>query len=293
MNLIRIFRKMTTKISPMLASKIMYRVKMNKRLNLKSPSTFNEKINYLKLKKYPFIKTIINCTDKYMVREYVKNKGLENNLTKLYGCWNTSKEINFTELPNSFVLECNHGCGYNILCKNKNNFDVENEIKKINKWMNEDFGLVSGEPHYSRIEKKIICEEYLEDDILDYKFFCFKGNPEFFYVAQNVDGDFHNMQSDFFYCDGSLADFYRTDHKRFEKLPILPSNLKEMVKIAKILSKDFEFVRVDLFNVNGKIYFSELTFSPCSGFMPINPEYIDFQYGKLIDLNKYIGDKYE
>jgi len=282
--IIRFFRKIITRISPLLASKIMYRVKMHKKLNIKKPETFNEKISFLKLYNYPYDNRIIDCTDKYKVRNYIKSKGLEKILVKLYGCWDSVEKIDFNELPKSFVLKCNHGCGYNILCKDKKNLNIKEIKEKLNSWLKEDFSLVSGEPHYKRIQRRIICEEYLEDEILDYKFFCFNGNPEFFYIAQNVEGDFHNMQSDFFYCDGTLADFYRTDHKRFEKLPKIPSNLDEMIKISRKLSEDFEFVRVDLFNVNGKIYFSELTFSPCSGFMPISPENIDLKYGKMIDL---------
>lgn len=284
MKLLRELRIITNKFFPIFANKVMYRVKMKKSLNYKNPKTFNEKINYLKTYNYPNNQKIIDCSDKFKVREYIRNKGLDSILVKLYMSWNSVSEIDFFKLPKKFVLKCNHGCGYNILCNNKDNFNINNAKSKLKKWMHEDFGLVSGEKHYSKINKKIICEEYLEDDILDFKFFCFKGIPKFFYISQNIKGDFHNMQSDFFYCDGKMADFYRTDHKRFDEIPQMPNNLDEMLKISKILSEDFEFVRVDLFNVKGKIYFSELTFSPCSGFMPLYPEYIDLKYGELINL---------
>ena len=290
MTIVRSLRKTISRISPILLSKILYYIKMKRRLNIRKPQTFNEKINYLKLKCYPNNQLIIDCSDKYKVREYVKGKGLEKHLIKLTGVWNNEKEIIFEGLPKQFVLKCNHGCGYNILCKNKNNFDVTGAKKKLRKWLKEDFSLVSGEPHYSSIERKIICEEYLADDICDYKFFCFKGKPEFFYISQNVNGDFHNMQASFFYCDGTPADFYRTDHERLKKNPILPKNLDKMITIANKLSEDFEFVRVDLYNIRGKIYFSELTFSPCSGLMPLKPEKTDLMYGKMIDIN---GEKYD
>jgi len=276
--IIRLARKTTSMISPKLASSIMYRKVMNRKL------TFNEKISYLKLNKYPNDKLIIQCSDKLLVRNYIESKGLSEYLVKLISSYDSVDNIDFDKLPNKFVLKCNHGCGYNILCKDKNALNKELTLKKLRKWIREDFGLVSSEPHYSKIKRRVICEEYLEDDILDYKFFCFEGVPKFFYIAQNVEGDFHNLQQDFYYPNGELADFYRTDHNRFSTRPNIPSNLNEMLNIASILSRDFEFVRVDLFNVSGKIYFSELTFSPCSGFMPIEPIEKDVEFGNLIKI---------
>lgn len=289
-NIIRFFRKITTIISPKLTCSIMYYKIMGKKLNIKKPQTFNEKINYLKLFVYPNNDLVIKCTDKLLVREYIKDKGLGKYLVKSLGNWNSVEEIDFNNLPNKFVLKCNHGCGYNIICKNKDEFNENESFKIINKWMREDFGLVSGEPHYSKINRKIICEEFLANDILDYKFFCFKGKPQFFYISKNVDGDFHNMQADFFYPDGEIADFYRTDHKRFHEKPQIPNNLDEMLSVASKLSEDFEFVRVDLYNIDGKIYFSELTFSPCSGYMPILPQKYDYDFGKLISLGVDLDD---
>ena len=282
--IIRMCRIICTRISPVMSNKIMYKKLVGKKLNLKEPRTFNEKINYLKIYEFPKDEKVITCADKYKVREYIKNKGLGDILVELIDAWDNAYDIDFEKLPQKFVLKCNHGCGYNIICKNKDKLDKNNTIKRINKWMNEDFGLVSGEYHYSKIPRKIICEKFLEDDIKDYKFFCFKGVPKFFYVSQNIDGDFHNMQADFFYPDGSKADFERTDHKHFEKEVELPKNLNDMIEISRKLSSEFEFVRVDLFCVGDKIYFSELTFTPCSGFMPIKPENKDVEFGKLIDL---------
>ena len=278
--IIRFFRKICTTISPVLSNKIMYRVRMKKKLNLKNPKTFNEKINWLKIYDYPNNELVIRCADKYLVREYLKEKKLSKYLVKLIGDWDSPDDIDFEKLPNRFVLKCNHGCGYNVICSDKSKLNLDVTRQKLLKWMKEDFGVVSSEPHYSKVKKKIICEEFLEDEILDYKFFCFKGEPKFFYIAQNIEGDFHNMQADFFYPDGNLADFSRTDHKHFEKLPVIPDNLDEMLDISRKLSRDFDFVRVDLFNVGGKIYFSELTFTPCAGFMPLSPKEKDYEFGE-------------
>ena len=285
MNLIRNLRKICTSINPVLASKIMYRKTMKKNINLKDPQTFNEKITYLKLFKYPYMDDVIKCSDKYAVREYLIERGFKKYLVKLIGVWNDPEEIDWNQLPQKFVLKCNHGCAYNIICTNKNNLNIEKSKKMLSKWLKEDFGKVSGELHYSKIKRKIIWEEYLEDEIKDYKFFCFKGKPEFFYISQNIAGDFHNMQADFFYTNGKPTEFRRTDHQSFKDTPLLPDNLKEMVSLAEKLSKNFEFVRVDLFDVKGKIYFSELTFSPCAGFMPITPQNYDLEIGKKIDVN--------
>ena len=285
--ILKIARKTIVRINPVLGCKIMYFKQMKKRLNLKNPTTFNEKINYLKLYVFPKDKKVIKCADKYKVREYLEKRGLSKNLCKLYFAWDSADEIEWKKLPKQFVLKCNHGCGYNIICKDKNKLDVEHTKNKLNKWMKEDFGKVSGEPHYNSIPKKIICEEYLGKDIMDYKFFCFNGKSEFFYISQSIDGQLNTMRANFFNLDGTKADFSRTDHLELESEPILPDNLNEMIKLAEQLSKEFPFVRVDLFNVKGKIYFSELTFTPCAGFMPFSPAEADEQIGKLIDLNKY------
>ena len=292
MKIIRTLRKIVTSINPVLSDKIMFKKQMKYNLNLKNPTTFNEKINYLKLYVYPNDDLIIKCADKYEVRNYLKTKNLEKYLVELIGCWDNVEDINWKELPNKFVLKCNHGCAYNIICNDKNNLDI-NEVKsKLNKWMKEDFGKVSAERHYSKIPKKIICEKFLEDEIKDYKFFCFNGKPEFFYISKNIDGDFHNMVADFFYLDGKKAEFGRKDHAHFNEDIKLPDNLNEMIEVAKKLSENFDFVRVDLFNVNSKIYFSELTFSPCAGFMPIYPDEYDEKLGNLLVINKN-GDENE
>lgn len=285
-DLIRFLRKIVCSVSPVYANKIMYRVLMKKDINLKEPQTFNEKINWLKLYEYPNNPLVIKCTDKYAVREYIESKGLSRILNDIYGVYENIKEINWGDLPNEFVLKCNHGCGYNIICDDKKNLNIKESNKKLNNWMNENFGLVSCEPHYSKIKKKIICEKYLGKDILDYKFFCFKGEPKFLYISRAVKGSHHGLKADFLNMDGTKMPFRRPDHDSFEVFPNMISNLEEAKIICRTLSEDFEFVRVDLFEVDEKIYFSELTFSPCSGMMPIEPQEYDKELGKMIDLKE-------
>lgn len=284
-NVLRFIRKIVSSINPVLANKIMYKKLMHKELNLKNPETFNEKINWLKLYEYPSNEKIIKASDKFRVREYLHSINCDRYLNELYGVWDRVEDIEWDKLPNKFVLKCNHGSGYNILCLNKKELDRKSVEKKLNKWMHEDFGKVSAEPHYSSIPRKIICEKYLTEDIIDYKFYCFNGEPKFFYVSIIPNGDFHYMKAIFYNIDGTKANFIRTDHEILESV-VLPSNLNEMVELSRHLSKEFKFVRVDLFNVDGKIYFSELTFSPCSGFMPLSPSNADYEIGELISLDK-------
>ena len=150
--------------------------------------------------------------------------------------------------------------------------------------MKEDFGKVSCEPHYSKIERKIICEKYLGENILDYKFFCFKGEPEFLYISRAVSGSHHGLKADFFNLEGVKMSFRRTDHESFDIEPAMMKNLAQAKEICRILSKDFEFVRVDLFEVEDKIYFSELTFTPSTGMMPLEPEKYDYNLGQKIEI---------
>lgn len=147
-------------------------------LNLDEPKTLSEKMMWLRIYDNTPLKT--KCADKYLVREYVKEKIGEKYLIPLYGVYDKFEEINFNNLPNSFVIKCNHGCGYNIIVKDKSNFDIKSAQEKIEQWMKEDYGLKFGEIHYSAIKRKIIIEKYIENldgDIEDYKYFCFNGKP--------------------------------------------------------------------------------------------------------------------
>lgn len=280
--LLRFFRKFACFLSYDLASKIMFRAIMNENLDLKKPVTFNEKIQYLKLKEYRNNQLAADCADKYAVREYIEKKGLKNLLNELYYVWDSVDDIDWDKLPESFVLKCNHGCAYNIICPDKSKLDIKDAKKKLKKWMKEDFSLVTAEPHYKLIDRKIICEKYLASKIIDYKIFCFGGVPKFLYISQ---GTMHiDLKVSFFNLDGTPASFRRTDYEPLEGNFELPSNFDEMVKISKVLSEDFKFARIDLFSVDGKIYFSEITLTPSSGMMPLSPKEYDRKLGDMIEL---------
>ena len=264
-------------------SKLYFKIVLKEKLDLKNPRTFNEKLQWLKLYYYPQNDLAVKCADKYRVREYIKDKGYENTLVPLLGAWDNVEDIDWDSLPNKFVLKCNHGCAYNIVCNDKTEFDRIKAKKQLNKWLKEDFGAFNIEPHYSNIKKhKITCEEFLGDNLVDYKFFCFNGIPKFIYVSSDL---IHDRQAriGFFNIDGSKINLKRDDYASIEKIE-LPSFYNEMLEMASKLCKDFPFVRVDFFVTDNKYYFAELTFTPSACMRPFNPKEIDLEWGNMLNI---------
>jgi len=219
--------------------------------------------------------------------EGVKDKGYENTLVPLLGAWDNVEDIDWDSLPNKFVLKCNHGCAYNIVCNDKTEFDRIKAKKQLNTWLKEDFGAFNIEPHYSNIKKhKITCEEFLGDNLVDYKFFCFNGVPRLIYVSVDM---IHDRQAKmaFFNLDGSKINLKRDDYASIEKIE-LSSFYSEMLEMSSDLCKDFPFVRVDFFVTDNKYYFAELTFTPSACMMPFNPKEIDLEWGKLLNIENLI-----
>ena len=260
------------------------RILLKKKVDLKNPQTFNEKVQWLKLHDYPTNQLVIDGADKYKVRAYVEEKGLGNILVALIGHWEKPEDIEWDMLPEKFVLKCNHGCAYNILCNDKSTFDKEDAIKKMRKWMKEDFGAFNIETHYSKIKPHITCEEFLGDCIIDYNFFCFSGEPKYIYVSSDLVHD-RQAQIGFFYLDGTKMPLIRDDYAPMD-IEELPPFFDQMKEAARVLCQDFPFVRVDFFLANNTFYFAELTFTPSGGMMPFNPDKYDLEWGKLIDLSR-------
>lgn len=182
-------------------------------------------------------------------------------------------------------MKANHGAGYNIICSDKSKLSENETGKTMSKWLKEDFSLYYGEAHYSKIEPKIICEEFLGDEIIDYKFFCFNGEPKFFYIAKGFGQNRDNERISFFNMDGTKAPFYRTSYPPLDEDVLLPDNFETMIEISKKLSSDFPFVRVDLFSIKDNIIFSEMTFTPDRGLMKIEPKQYYKIWGDHIDLS--------
>lgn len=170
-------------VAPVYATKRRYKRMLKSKLNLKNPQTINEKLQYLKLNDYYNNKLVSSCADKYKIRDYLNSKGMNELLPELYGVYDSADDIEWDKLPDKFVIKCNHGCGYNILCTDAGSLDRKAATKKINRWLKEDYGKYLGEHPYSLIERKVIVEEYLGDDIATYKFYCFNGKPKLLYIS--------------------------------------------------------------------------------------------------------------
>ena len=269
-----------------LLSKIYFRIVMKDNLDLDNPETFNEKLQWLKLYYYPYSKTVVDCADKYAVREYIESKGLGNLLNELIGTWTDAKQINWKTLPKQFVLKCNHGCAYNLICDDINHFDKGSAIKQLNKWLKEDFGAFNIEPHYSRIKpRRIICEKYLGSNITDYKFFCLNGKPKFLYVSEDL---IHDRQAriGFYDVEGNKIPLVKSSYADLKNV-VFPTFYKEMLEDAEVLAKDFPFVRVDYFVTSERFYFAELTFTPGGCMNEFNPSEYDKLWGKELDISQF------
>lgn len=269
--------------SPTFMSKVYFRLVLKKKLNLKDPQTFNEKIQLYKLKYCPNNKTIIECTDKYRVRNYLKEKNLLNYAVPYFGYWDKVEDIPWNELPNQFVLKCNHGCAYNIICTNKNELDIAYAKKQLSNWLNEDFSEFNAEPHYSHIKRGIICEEYLGDGtsdfLIDYKIHCFNGKPKFVLICS---GRAQRSAEYIYYdLDWNVLPYSITESTYFNK----PKCLSEMIEVCNIVAKDFPFVRVDFYDVNDRPYIGELTFVPAGGLDNTIPYEADVEIGKMFDIS--------
>lgn len=269
--------------SPTFMSKAYFRLVLKKKLNLKNPQTFNEKIQLYKLKYCPNNKTIIECTDKYRIRNYLKEKDLLNYAVPYIGYWDKVEDILWDKLPNQFVLKCNHGCAYNIICSNKDELDITGAKKQLSKWLKEDFSEFNAEPHYSHIKRGIICEEYLGDGnsdfLIDYKIHCFNGKPEFVLICSGR----AQRSAEYIYYDLNWNElpYSNTESSHFSK----PSSFSEMIDVCKVIAKDFPFVRVDFYEVNGRPYIGELTFVPAGGLDNTIPYEADVEIGKMFDIS--------
>ena len=262
-------------------SQMYYRIIMHRKCDLKNPHTLNEKICWLKLYNYPDNPLVVQGSDKYKVREYVQKKIGEGYLVPLLGHWDSAEEIDFCTLPQEFVLKCNHGCAYNIVVKDKKKLDIADTKKRLNRWMHEDFSLFNAEPQYHAIKRKIICEKYLGDDLVDYKFFCLNGKISFYYVSSGLLED-HTACMRHYLADDTEAPFQRTHYKNVEFS--LSDKLEELKVLAEKLASEFPFVRVDFFVSEGKIYFSELTFTPGGGYNVHVPQEEFDKLGELLDI---------
>ena len=283
----RLVGKNIIKMSDKTYLKLLYRERMGKKLNLNNPQTFNEKLNWLKLNDRKAIYTIM--VDKYEAKKYVADLIGEEYIIPTIGKWDKFDEIDFDKLPEQFVLKCTHDSGGLSICKSKESFNKEEAKNKINKSLKKNYYYASREWPYKNVKPRIIAEPYLENQkgkgLIDYKFFCFNGIPKFLYISEGLEN--HETASiSFLDVDFKKASFKRKDYKEYEKIPKEPVNFEKMKELSKILSKGITFLRVDFYEIEGRIYFSELTFYPCSGFIPFEPEKYDKIIGDMLILPK-------
>lgn len=259
-------------------------LKTGKFSNIKNPKSFYDKMQWLRVNKKML--QYSDFADKYKVREYIASKIGEEYLIPLIDYYDDVKKINFDILPNKFAIKVSHGSKYNIICKDKNTINKAMVLKKLNKWMKENFYYKLREIQYKNIKPTIMFEEYLEDKtggLTDYKFFCSNGEPKFIEVDYNR---FTDMSRQFYDLDWNKLD-WKCRYKNGNNELIKPKKLDEMISIAKKLSEDFQFVRVDLYYVNDMIYFGELTFTPAAGLSLYEPNEVNNYVGDLIDINEY------
>ena len=257
-------------------------------LDLDNPKTFTEKIQWLKIFDATPIKS--RLADKYLVRNWVAEKIGEQYLIPLLGVWDDFDDIDFDALPDQFVLKCNHGCGMNIIVRDKKNFDVERAREKINAWLAVDWGAQRHlELHYTRINRKIIAEKFMTDgdapDLTDYKFGCFNGKVPYCKATTERSA---KIRCDYFDMNWQHMNFERNDYPNNdhpERIP-RPKNFELMKKLAATLSEGFAFVRVDFYEIGGRVYFGEMTFTPAAGSMSYKSEETDEFLGSLLKLPK-------
>ncbi|MCK9443843.1 MAG: glycosyl transferase [Tissierellaceae bacterium] len=271
-------------------AKMKYKENTGRTLNLENPKTFNEKLWWLKLNNRDPLLT--KCSDKVRVREYVKECGLEHILNEVYGVYDNANDIDFDELPDKAFIKTNHGSGTNIIWDRNKPFNKDKFRKRFNKSLKQNYYWQSREWNYKEIEPKIIVEKILEDkenkSLIDYRFLCFDGVVKMIFV------DIETAAKDGSHSPYAKRNVYDKDfnylnikvkREQFDSSIIeKPINFDGMIKYAEKLSEPFHFCRVDLYNINGNIYFGEITFYPGGAMQIVEPEEWERKMGDWIDL---------
>lgn len=277
--------------NPELIVRIRYRLRFHKRLNLDNPRTLNEKIQYLSLR--TDTTEWSRLTDKYTARDYVRECGLADTLNTLYGVWDHASDIDLNSLPDSFILKTTGGSGDSIIVKDKNQMDAESVFRYLDRMVNTVYGLSEGNPHYSRIVPRIIAEQLLVNDeisarysssLIDYKIWCFNGKAAYIWTC--TDRTSHGTKVMTYDTDWTAHPEYSVFYSHYSRGNVIPKpeNLDRMLVIAEKLAAPFPVVRVDLYNIAGRIYFGEMTFTSLGGLMDFyTPEFLE-KTGDMIRL---------
>jgi len=272
--------------------KVMFRILMGKKLDFKNPKTFSEKLQWLKL--YDRRPEYVRMVDKYAAKEYVAGIIGEEYIIPTLGVWNRPEDIDWDSLPDQFVLKCTHDSGGLVICKDKSKLDKEAAIKKLNHGLKQEYFKVWREWPYKDVPKRIIAEKYISPepdlkDLPDYKWYCFNGEPKYCQVIQNRSA---REMIDFFDTEWNHQEFIglNQDAIHAEVLPKRPSDLEDQIRVARELSKNMLYARIDLFHTGEKTYFGEITLYPASGFGSFKPEQYNELLGSMLQLSgKRVG----
>ncbi|MGX7107172.1 ATP-grasp fold amidoligase family protein [Hutsoniella sourekii] len=258
----------------------MYLEKLNRHINWESPQRYTEKIQMSKIYDDSELKALLS--DKYMVKKWVSEKIGSEYVIQTLGIYDNFDEIDFKKLPNQFVMKTNNASGTNFVVTDKGKLNINNTKYLFKRWLESDNGLAQSlELHYRKIPPKILIEEYISDgtgELKDFKFLCFDGEPKFCWVDIDRYG---NHKRNIYDLEWNLQPWNQKNYGNSEFEIKKPHNFNEMIRLASILSKGFPHVRVDFYNVEGKIYFGEMTFTNGSGFEPIVPDEYDYKLGEL------------
>jgi len=258
-------------------------------LDIVNPKTFNEKLQWLKL--YDRKPEYTRMVDKYEVKNYVAAKIGKEHIIPTLGIYDSFEEVDFEKLPKQFVLKCTHDSNSALICRDKDAFDIKKAKSVLESKLKRNYYWESREWPYKHVKPRIIVETFMKEEtedlweggIIDYKFYCFSGEPKFLYISGGLENH-DTAKISFYNLDLTEAAFQRIDYSQFDKIPRIPTHYEEMIDMAKVLSQSLPFVRIDLYEIGGVVYFSEFTFSPCGGMMPFNPSEYDERIGELINI---------
>lgn len=288
----RFKRKLLLMAAPMLSDEIflkcLYKMKFGRPLNLDAPQSFNEKLQWLKL--HDRRSEYSMMVDKAEVKKYVASIIGEEHIIPTLAVYNRVEEIDFDALPNQFVLKCTHDSGGIVICKDKETLDRKAAIKKLKKGLKTNYFYQNREWVYKNVRPRIIAEQYMTndskstvDELSDYKWFCFDGEPKAMFIATERFAEGEETKFDFYDMDFNHLPF-TNGHPNASKPISKPVSFETMKALARKLARGIPHVRVDFYDVNGHIYFGELTFFHWSGMMPFEPEEWDYKFGKWLNL---------
>lgn len=286
-----LIKRIWKKYSKLLPDRIYISLEFRKHIGyfpkLNHPKTFNEKLQWLKLhERNPVYTTMV---DKYRAKEYVANLIGDQFIIPTLGIWKHYEDIDFESLPNSFVLKCTHDSAGIVIVKDKTQINHDEAKEKLESSLGRNFFYGGREWPYKNVAPRIIAEKYMENlngqELRDYKFYCFEGIPKFLYIEEaEILKDGKNSLMKYLDLNWEDTPFKRPDHDEIKHIIEKPDNFEEMINIAKTLSQNLHFLRVDLYNIDGKIYFSELTFYPGSGFSEFSPREWELNIGSWIKI---------